>query len=133
MKMITSVLSVFAGLFLFLASAFLFQCPQMESGAYMNCHKANVALAVLACLVVVGGLVLLFGKSRKAALLASSLVAAVGVVSALVPGVLVQLCMMPEMTCRALLRPTALVCSVVILLSAVLRLVAEVRGKAAAK
>jgi uncharacterized membrane protein len=133
MKKITSVITILAGIALFLASAFLFQCPKMESGAYMNCHKANEAVAVLACLIVVGGIALLFGKKRGILILLSAVVAVASAVSALVPGVLVQLCMMPEMTCRSIFRPVSIICSAVILLSAAIRLIVEIRGESAAK
>jgi uncharacterized membrane protein len=133
MKKLTSVITILAGILLFLASAFLFQCPKMESGAYMNCHKANVAVAVLACLIVVGGIALLFGKKRGILILLSAAVAVAGAVSALVPGVLVQLCMMPGMTCRSIFRPVDVICSAVILLSAAIRLIVEIRGEGAAK
>jgi uncharacterized membrane protein len=133
MKKMTSVMTILAGIFLFLASAILFQCPKMESGAYMNCHKANEAVAVLACLIVVGGIVLLFGKKRRVLILLSAIVAALSAVSALIPGVLVSLCMMPGMTCRSIFRPVDLICSAVILLSAAVRLVVEIRGESVAK
>jgi uncharacterized membrane protein len=133
MKTITSVISTLAGIFLFVSAAFLFQCPKMESGAYMNCHKANEAVAVLACLIVVGGIVLIFGKNRKVSIFLSAVVAAVSAVTAIVPGILVGLCMMPGMTCRSIFRPVNLICSAVILLSAAVRLVVEMRGERVAK
>jgi hypothetical protein len=56
-------------------------------------------------------------------LLGVSAVAAV--ICALTPGIIISLCMMPEMTCRAVLRPIAIIGSVIILLFVIVGFLSE--------
>jgi asparagine N-glycosylation enzyme membrane subunit Stt3 len=133
MKKISSILSILVGAFLFLAAVFLFKCPKMESGAYMNCHHANVAVAVLSGLMVLSAVVSMLARKRIVTIVSSAVICVAAVLSAIVPGILIDLCMMPGMTCRAVFRPVDVICSVVILLSAAVRLVGEFRGAQTAK
>jgi hypothetical protein len=125
-KLITGIISVLVGIFLFLAAAFLFKCPPMESGAYMNCHKANVAVTVLSGIIVLSGLILTFTDKRVLSILFSAVAILAAVISAIAPGILINLCMMPEMTCRSVFRPVAVVCSVLILIAAFIRFFAAI-------
>jgi hypothetical protein len=127
MKKICNILSILAGAFLFLAAAFLFQCPPMESGAYMNCHKANLAVMVLSGLIVLLGIVLMVTGKRAISVWLSAVAVLAAGISAITPGVLIQLCMMPEMTCRSVFRPVDVVCSVLILIVAAVRLFAVIK------
>jgi hypothetical protein len=107
------------------AAALFFQCSPMEDGTYMNCHKANIAVAVLAGVIAVIGILLFVLKEKivKRILLGVSAVAAV--ICALTPGIIISLCMMPEMTCRAVLRPIAIIGSAVIFLFVIVGFLSE--------
>jgi hypothetical protein len=122
MKKISNIISTAASVFLFASAAFLFQCPPMDNGMYMNCHKANVTVAIISCIIVILGIALFFIKERRASALLSGVSAAAAVICTIVPGTLIQLCMMPEMTCRAVFRPIDIACSIIILVFAVIRL-----------
>jgi hypothetical protein len=50
-------------------------------------------------------------------------------VSAIIPGILIQLCMMPEMTCRSVFRPVDVACSVFLLIVAAIRFFAVLKDK----
>jgi hypothetical protein len=130
MKKICNVLWVLGGAFLFVAAAFLFQCPPMESGAYMNCHQANLAVTVLSVVIVASGIGALLTRRRGISISFSGVAVLASGVAAIVPGVLVELCMMPEMTCRAVFRPVDIFCSAVVLLSAAVYLASEIKGGA---
>jgi hypothetical protein len=127
--MITNAVSVLVGIFLFLAAAFLFQCPPMESGSYMNCHHANITVAILAGIIVLSGILLIFTDQRVVSVLLSAVSVLAAAVSAIVPGILVHLCMMPEMTCRSVFRPVDVVCSVFLLIAASIRLFAVIKDR----
>jgi hypothetical protein len=112
------------------AASLSMQCSPKEDGTYMNCHKANVTVAVLAALITVIAIILpLIKESRnRRTLLALSAIASL--VAAIAPGILISLCMMPEMTCRAIFRPFAIAISCVIFLFAMVGLLYEKRVKA---
>jgi hypothetical protein len=56
--------------------------------------------------------------------------AILSVICMITPGVLIHLCMMPEMTCRATFRPAAIICSIIILLFSVFALLFDKKEKA---
>lgn len=127
MKKISSILLTLSAIFLFAAAAFLFQCPKMDNGAYMNCHKANMAVAFISCIIVILGFLLFFMKERIVSILLSGIIALASVISAIVPGIIISLCMMPEMTCRAVFRPVDMICSLLILVFAVINLFISIK------
>jgi hypothetical protein len=129
MKKICNIISILAGAFLFLAAAFLFKCPPMDSGAYMNCHKANIAVTFLSGFLVLSGIVLIFSKKRVVSVWLSAIAVLAAAVSAIIPGILIQLCMMPEMTCRSVFRPVDVACSVFLLIVAAIRFFAVLKDK----
>jgi hypothetical protein len=114
MKKIFNTISTLIAVFLF-AAAFIFKCPKMEDGSYMNCHKANVMVAIISVLLIVLNLLLLIIKNKIASNINSGLVILAGVISAITPKIIINLCMMPEMTCRAIFRPVDIICSILII------------------
>jgi hypothetical protein len=85
----------------------------------MNCHKANLTVAVLSCAVTALGILSIVVKEDSKKRIMLGFTGAISVVNAVVPGILISLCMMPEMTCRAVLRPMTILCSVIICLSSI--------------
>jgi hypothetical protein len=115
---VTGIIITFAALLL-LAVSLIFKCSPMEDGTYMNCHKASMTVAVLSCAVTALGIlsVIVKEEGKKRILLGITFV--ISVINAMIPGILISLCMMPEMTCRAVLRPTTIFCSLLICLSSI--------------
>ena len=117
-----------AVLFLFAGIHFWFHpCAPKEDGSYMLCHWSGHA--VEACAVVLlllsVGLLLLKKEAAKAALAAA--VIPVAALAMLFPGVLIPLCLMPEMRCRSLMRPAVLVTGALILVLAAVSAVIHAR------
>ena len=83
-------------------------CGMKEDGSWMNCHWAEQAVfAVSIGLTVTAGLRLLLNRQAKAgAALAMSVIA---VMTALLSGVFVRLCMMDTMRCHAVMRPAVII------------------------
>ena len=83
-------------------------CGPKDDGSWMNCHWAEQAVfAVSIGLTVTAGLRLLLNRQAKAgAALAMSVIA---VMTALLSGVFVRLCMMDTMRCHAVMRPAVLI------------------------
>jgi uncharacterized membrane protein len=115
MKKICNTISTLTAVFLFAAATFMFKCPKMESGSYMNCHKANVMVAIISVILIVLNILLLLIKKRNVTNIISSLIILASIISAIVPGIIISLCMMPEMTCRAIFRPVDVICSILII------------------
>ncbi len=128
MKKICNIIITIATLFL-LASSFIFQCAPKEDGSYMNCHKANLTVAAISLAIIIL-CILLFTLKNKVAKQAIYVLAAIAsIVCGIIPGILIHLCMMPEMTCRAVFRPTDIICSIVIFLFSIVGLIFSKKEK----
>jgi hypothetical protein len=117
-KNATGIIITFAALLL-LAVSLIFQCSPMEDGTYMNCHKASLTVAVLSFTIAAFGILSIVASDELKKRILLGFTAVLSVVNAVVPGILISLCMMPEMTCRAVLRPMTILCSVIICLSSI--------------
>lgn len=104
-------------------------CGPKDDGTWMSCHNAQMTVFWLACAMSVMCAVALVvrGRGRLAAVLHVA-VAALAVVAAVVPGNLIPLCMMDGMQCRAVMRPSVILVSVVIVACAVASALLE-RGR----
>jgi hypothetical protein len=127
MKKICSIVITIASIVLLVAT-FILQCPKKEDGSYMHCHNANIAIAIISCVIIILGILLFLSKRKAFGYVLSAAAAIAAVVSAIVPGTIISLCMMPEMTCRAALRPTAMICSAIIFIAAAANLLLAKRN-----
>lgn len=93
-------------------------CGPKDDGTWMNCHNAQMAVFWLACVMAVLAAAALLIKPAVARWLHVA-VAALAVAAAVVPGNLVHLCMMEGMQCRAVMRPSVILFSVIIAACAV--------------
>jgi hypothetical protein len=83
----------------------------------MRCHyTARTELAIGALLALAGALLFALGRERRAGLALSTLVAALGVVTILVPTVLIGTCGNPTMECNVATRPALVLLGAGILL-----------------
>ena len=111
---------------LFVLSAALFAgvltvfapCGAKEDGGWMTCHWAGNAVAGVAAVLTALAIMRLFVKDTKARLGLSAAMIPVALLSALFPGRLISLCMMPAMRCRAVMSPAVTVLSVLIIAAA---------------
>lgn len=104
-------------------------CGPKEDGSFMHCHEAGRILGIMTLVMLVLALLRFFLPGRKARGFLSAGILVLAAVSAFVPGHLVRLCMMPEMRCRMLTQPGAMVMSVVTALSAAAAVISEHRGE----
>ena len=107
-KKSTEILNLLLAVILTVGSLTFFKT---RCGADMPCHTANTVItiigAVLVLLTVLG-----FVCKGKAKTVLAFLTAAVAVVELLIPGVILSLCMMPSMSCRATMKPWTMLLSV---------------------
>ena len=93
-------------------------CGAKEDGGWMTCHWAGNAVAGVAAVLTALAVMRLFVKNTKMRLGLSASMIPVALLSALLPGRLISLCMMPSMRCRAVMSPAVTVLSVLIIAAA---------------
>ena len=109
-KRSTDILNVLLAAVLTVGSLTFFKS---RCGADMHCHTANTVITIIGgALVALTALGFAFKGKVKAIL--SFVKAAVAVVELLIPGVILSLCMMPSMSCRATMKPWTMLLSVAI-------------------
>ncbi len=102
-------------------------CGPKEDGTFMMCHQAEQAVfaaGIVLCLLSI--LILVSRKPGIKALLSCTAVLTAAAVM-LIPGTLIHLCMMPQMRCRVLMRPSVMVLGTLILAAGVLSAVKNLR------
>ena len=109
------ILTLLLSVLLLLGTKFVFHaCGPMEDGHFMVCHWAEQAAAGIgAALTVVSLIKLAISSSKVKAGIAAAIVP-FSVLAALIPGVLIDLCMMAEMQCRAVMRPAVIIVSLIL-------------------
>ena len=125
MKKITffDIALIVLSLLLCLGTAFLFHpCGPKEDGSWMLCHWAgNVVVALGAAFSAVSVARLFLPKSIKTGISVAFLPFAL--ITLLVPGVLVKMCMMHDMRCWTVMRPAVVIVSVLIIIISIVDIV----------
>ena len=107
---------IVSAVFLIGMLTFLKPCGPKEDGTFMSCHYAGTALIILAAGMLIISLVGIFLKSSAAKAAASVLQIVLSVLTLIIPGTVIGLCMMPEMRCRAVMRPGSMSFALVMIL-----------------
>ena len=105
-------LSAIAASVIFCAAMFTFLKP--GCGAEMHCHEACRAVQILSVCMAAGALSQLFLSGRILKMAADGILAILSVTAALIPGTFMSLCMMPDMSCRTVMKPGITVFCVII-------------------
>ena len=88
----------------------------------MHCHAACESIRNLAAAMTLAALLQLFAPNRLLRLTACLVLAVMSTVTLLVPGTIMSLCMMPQMSCRSVMKPGVTVFSALILAFSLLNL-----------
>ena len=102
-------------------------CAAKDDGTYMNCHNAQLTVFWIAVGMTAAAVIMIFFKNRKMLICLQFLYAAAAVAAALVPQTIIHMCMMNDMRCQAVLRPTVIVICVIAAVVSVLHLILVVR------
>lgn len=117
-KPVTEILALLVSiLFLIGMMSFLSPCGPMDDGTFMSCHRAGTALRLLSGAAVIVSAAGLFRHAF--ARIADILLVILGIASIVIPGNIIRLCMMPEMKCRAVMKPGAMVFAILLIALAV--------------
>ena len=125
-KPVTSILLLIVSLLFFAAAmTVLSPCGPKEDGTWMNCHYAGQAVRILALLSIAASAapigLKLAPRQRR---VADMLLLVFGLLAILLPGTVIHLCMMPQMRCRAIMRPGAAVFGILLAAAALADLLA---------
>lgn len=97
-------------------------------GADMHCHQANTVITIMGAVMFALSLIAVFLKNKVGAIL-SFLTTVCGVVTALIPGVIMPLCMMADMSCQAAMKPWTILLSAAVALFSLLGGIICIRKK----
>lgn len=108
----------------FIGSLTFFQpCEPMEDGGWMTCHWAGQAVAgIAAVLLVISILHIVVSNAQMKSGLSMAAIP-MAVLAAIIPGHLINLCMMDTMRCHAVMTPGTIVMSVLVIAAAVFDIV----------
>lgn len=127
---VADILLCVANAVLFLGTKLIFHgCEVMEGESVMACHWAENAVFGIAAVMLCLSVIMLISKSAGARLWLSVAMIPSAVLAILVPGTLINLCMMAEMRCHSVMRPSVTIVSVIIILLSVFNVVTEIRKK----
>lgn len=124
----TAKLNILYGIILLLFSVcltvgtqFVFHaCGVHEDGSYGRCHYAQLTIVCIGILMIISSLCTLFLRTREVMLATSVITACEAVLTLILPGNIIPLCMMSTMSCLAKMKPFTTIMSIVILLISVL-------------
>ena len=98
-------------------------CGAKEDGGWMTCHWAGNAVAGAAAVLTALAVMRFVVRDGKVRLGLSAAMIPTALLSALIPGRLIALCMMPSMRCRAVMSPAVTVLSVLLIAAAAIDIV----------
>lgn len=104
-------------------------CGPKADGSFMNCHRAGEAVRNIAAALLVLSVLHAAPAGRTVKNCLSCGMILLSLAAAFIPGHVIGLCMMPEMRCRLLTQPAAVVFSVVTAVLAAADLWAGIRQK----
>ena len=126
----TIVHLIVSAVFLIGMLTFLKPCGLKEDGTFMSCHYAGTALVVLAAGMMAVSLLGLFLRGGTARTAAGVLQIVFSALVLIIPGTVIGLCMMPEMRCRAVMRPGSIIFAVLMILVSLAGILISRRKKA---
>ncbi len=120
---VTDIILPIISVIIALGTAFIFHaCGAKEDGSFMNCHWAERVVIGLGILMTFLSCAHLFTRSSQAKMGLNLSLAAVSVFTALVPGVIIKLCMMKDMRCHTVMRPAVTVLCAVMFVACIINI-----------
>ena len=117
---VLTVLSVF---FFIGMLTFLNPCGPKEDGSWMTCHWAGQALTGISAVLTVISIIHLCIQNTEIKQGLSLAMIPAALLSAVLPGTLISLCMMNSMRCHSVTRTASIIISAVIIIAAVIDII----------
>ncbi len=96
----------------------LHACDAREDGSRMSCYIAWMCLLITAVIDIILSLIHFIVSDLNIKRILDLGIFVISAVIFLIPGRIVELCMMPDMHCRAVMRPGSIVFAIILLLAA---------------
>ena len=112
---------------------FFSACGAKDDGSFMTCHWAEQAVFAAGIALTLMSVIVLIAGSDNAGFGAAVSILALAGVTAIIPGVLIDLCMMPQMHCHVVMRPAVTVVCALIIVTAAVHAFMQAHKKGAAK
>ena len=91
-------------------------CAKTEEGTWMICHNAQLYVFVVSLVIAAISIAAAFVKSSKLKMRLGIVAIVLAIITALIPGALVHLCMMTTMRCHSLMRPSVVILCVLFII-----------------
>ena len=108
------ILLVLSLLLAFGTEFFFHACPAKDDGSWMRCHWAENAVFAAGIALSVLALARFFISDQKIKAGISFSFLSFSLLAAFVPGIVIPLCMMKDMRCHTVMRPSVIVLSILI-------------------
>lgn len=129
---ISEIIVLIFGLIILIGSMSLFSAcePMTKNGMemWMNCHNAQVGITVCGAVIAVLAVITVFLKGKAKAVLDLALAAA-GVVTVLLPTVIINTCMRADMQCNSVMKPCAVLLGALVVITAVIGAIINFKKK----
>ena len=119
------ILLVLSVVFLIGILTFFAPCSPRDDGSWMTCHWAGQAVTGIAAVLLVISVIHLVVKDAKVKQGLALAMIPVALFSIILPGNMIDLCMMDTMRCRSVMRPATLIVSVLVIVSAAFDLILQ--------
>ena len=119
------ILLVLSAVFMIGIRTFFASCGPKDDGSWMTCHWAGQAVTGIAAVLLVIAIIHMFVPNAKIKQGLSLAVIPAALLSAILPGNLIGLCMMNTMRCHSVMHPAVIVVSVLMIAAAVLDLIMQ--------
>ena len=98
-------------------------CAQKEDGTWMHCHEVQKYLFIIGIILALLSVLGLAVKKRTAAILLDFASIVLAAAAVLLPGTVIQMCMMDTMRCYTMMQPFARVTGGVLILVSVIDII----------
>ena len=98
-------------------------CAQKEDGTWMHCHEVQKYLFIIGIILAMLSVLGLAVKKRTAAILLDFASIVLAAAAVLLPGTIMQMCMMDTMRCYTMMQPFARVTGGVLILVSVIDII----------
>ena len=98
-------------------------CAQKEDGTWMHCHEVQKYLFIIGIILALLSVLELAVKKRTAAILLDFASIVLAAAAVLLPGTVMQMCMMDTMRCYTMMQPFARVTGGVLILVSVIDII----------
>ena len=100
-------------------------CGPKDDGSWMTCHWAGQAVTGLAAVLTIIAVIHILVPNAKIKTGLDIAVIPVALLAAIIPGNLINLCMMDTMRCHSIMRPAVIVMSILVIAAAVFNVITQ--------